>query len=171
MVKLTMAILMTRLMSKLTLARQRQLGFTLHELMISLAIVSILGVLAMPPMAAMIATQRMKSVASDLYAALIRARSEAIKRNAETTLSPNIALLWQSGWSIPAPGNTAQTLADHGAIARATITGPSSVVYLANGRIKGDTAPSFDIGVAGANTRRCVMVDLSGRPYQKSSAC
>jgi type IV fimbrial biogenesis protein FimT len=144
-------------------------GFTLPELMITLAIVAILGALALPSMAGIIATLRSKSAASDLHAALTRARSEAIKRNTEATLSPNTATLWQFGWSIPNPGNTAQKLDDHTAIPSATIAGPGSVVYLANGRIKGNVAPRFNIAVAGAH--RCVLVDLSGRPYQKSSAC
>jgi prepilin-type N-terminal cleavage/methylation domain-containing protein len=144
-------------------------GFTLPELMITLAIAAILGALALPSMAGIVATLRSKSAASDLHAALTRARSEAIKRNAEATLSPNTALLWQFGWSIPTPGNAAQKLDDHKAIPSATIAGPGRVVYLANGRIKGNVTPSFDIAVAGAH--RCVRVDLSGRPYQKSSAC
>jgi type IV fimbrial biogenesis protein FimT len=144
-------------------------GFTLPELMVSLSILAILSALAFPSFAGIIATQRSKSAASDLHAALIRARSEAIKRNVEATLSPTTARLWQFGWSIPNPGNAAQKLDDHAPIARATITGPDSVVYLANGRIKGNTAPSFDISVAGAH--RCVLVDLSGLPHQTSSAC
>jgi type IV fimbrial biogenesis protein FimT len=146
-------------------------GFTLPELMITLAILAILSALAVPSFVGIIATQRIKSAASDLHAALTRARSEAIKRNAEATLSPHAAASWQSGWSLPTPGNTAQKLDEHAAIARATIAGPASVVYLANGRVKGNAAPSFDIAVTGASAHRCVLVDLSGRPYQKSSAC
>jgi type IV fimbrial biogenesis protein FimT len=144
-------------------------GFTLPELMITLAIAAILGTLAMPSMAGIIASQRSKNAASDLHAALTRTRSEAIKRNTEATLSPNTAAQWQSGWSIPTPGNAAQKLDDHAAIPNATIAGPANVIYLANGRIKGNATPSFDIAVA--DVHRCVLVDLSGRPYQKSSAC
>lgn len=148
---------------------KKNAGFTMPELMVTLSILVILSALAAPSFVGVIAAQRSKSAASDLHAALIRARSEAIKRNVEATLSPTTATLWQFGWSIPTPGNAAQKLDDHAAITRATITGPDNVTYLANGRIKGNIAPSFDIAVAGVH--RCVLVDLSGLPYQKSSAC
>ena len=52
-----------------------------------------------------------------------------------------------------------------------TITGPTSVIFLPSGRVKGSTEPSWDISIAGQSQHRCVSLDLSGRPYQTSSAC
>ncbi len=144
-------------------------GHTLPELMVALCIMAILAAVAIPSFVGTIATQRSNSAANDVYAALTRTRSEAIKRNVEATLRPNTVALWQFGWSMPNPGNAAQKLDDHAAIPSATIAGPDSVVYLPNGRIKGNSALGFNIVVAGA--QRCVLIDLSGRPYQKSSAC
>jgi type IV fimbrial biogenesis protein FimT len=45
------------------------------------------------------------------------------------------------------------------------------VIYHGNGRLGGDTTPSFDISATGVSTHRCVQVDLSGHPYQTASAC
>lgn len=150
-------------------ARRRAAGFTLPELMTVLAIIAVLGAMAAPSFGSMIAAQRTKGAASDLFAALTRARSEAIKRNTEVSLTP-AGSGWQNGWSIPNPADTGNLLDDHGPLAALTVSGPAGVVYLANGRLKGATAPSFQVAANGASAR-CIRVDLSGRPFQTSTAC
>ncbi|MBQ5950271.1 GspH/FimT family pseudopilin [Massilia sp. ST3] len=147
----------------------RARGFTLPELMTVLAVMAILGVMAAPAYADWVATMRGRSAGTDLYTALNRARSEAIKRNAEVTLAP-AEDGWQAGWNIAAPGDADRLLDDHPAVAGATIDGPASVIYLPNGRVKGTALPAFDISV-GDSAARCVSVDLSGRPSQTNSEC
>jgi type IV fimbrial biogenesis protein FimT len=100
----------------------------------------------------------------------VLARSEAIKRDTQVTLQP-AADTWQAGWRIPNPSDTGHPVANHGPVPGATITGPTAVVYLPNGRVASDTPPSFDIAVDGASTHRCVQVDLSGRPRLQASGC
>lgn len=146
-------------------------GFTLPELLTVVAIMATLAAVAAPSFSGLIAGQRAKSAASDLFASLLRSRSEAIKRNTEVTLVPATAGSWQDGWSIPNPADTGNKLEIHGALTGATITGPANVVYLANGRLKGSSAPSFSVQASGSSTRRCIQVDLSGRPYQTATAC
>lgn len=148
-------------------------GFTLPELMTVVAIVAILASVAAPAYTSMMAAMRARSLGSDLYAALSRTRSEAIKRNAEVALVPVSARQWQHGWSIPhpaAPADATRKLDDHPAIPGATVSGPDSVIYLPNGRVKNGATPAFDIAL-GANQRRCIKVDLSGRPNQTKTAC
>lgn len=149
----------------------RQRGFTLPELLTTLAIVATLASLAAPAFTSMIASMRSRSVSSELYAALSLTRSEAIKRNAEVALVPVTAQQWQHGWSIRAPGNASRKLDDHPALSGATVTGPASVVYLPNGRVKNGSQPAFNIALAGSAERRCVRVDLSGRPNQSKTTC
>lgn len=151
-----------------SLARMR--GFTLPELMTVLAVMAILGAMAAPAYADWVATMRGRSAGTDLYTALNRARSEAIKRNAEVTLAPGEDG-WQAGWNIADPGEAGRLLDDHPAVPGAVIDGPASVVYLPNGRVKGSTLPSFDISIGDSETHRCVSVDLSGRPSQTNSEC
>jgi type IV fimbrial biogenesis protein FimT len=152
-------------------APRRARGFTLTELLTVVAITAILASLAAPAFTSMVAAARGRSVSSELYAALARTRSEAIKRNAEVTLLPVTAQQWHNGWSIPAPGDASRKLDDHPAVVGATVSGPASVVFLPNGRVKGGAAPAFDIALSGNGQHRCVRLDLSGRPNQTTSTC
>ncbi|RJG14674.1 GspH/FimT family pseudopilin [Massilia cavernae] len=151
---------------------RRARGFTLSELMVTVAVLAILASVAAPSFNELIANQRAKGAASDLFSSLLRTRSEAIKRNMEVSLAPATAgTAWAGGWSIAHPANAAVKLENHGAVPGATITGPAGVVFLPNGRVKGAAAPSFDVSSDGAAQHRCVSVDLSGRPYQTKLAC
>ena len=146
-------------------------GFTLAELLAVVAIMAVMATVAAPSLSELIASQRAKGAATDVFTALLRARSEAIKRNTEVSLAPKTAGSWGDGWSIAHPGNATIMLLDHGKVSGATISGPAAVAYLPNGRIKGAAAPEFDIQVGGGKQRRCISVDLSGRPFQTSTAC
>jgi type IV fimbrial biogenesis protein FimT len=148
-----------------------QKAFTLIELLVVLAIVAILATLAAPSFNELIKSQRIKTMASELNASLTLARSEAIKRNRDVTISPTTAGSWTSGWQIADPDNPGNNIEVHSAVTNLTVTGPDDVTYRSSGRISGATAPAFDISAPGTNTHRCVAVDLSGRPYLKSGAC
>jgi type IV fimbrial biogenesis protein FimT len=149
----------------------RQRGFTLPEALTVVAIMAILGALAAPSFTTLISNQRARAASSELFASLNRARSEAIKRNTEVSLVPGPSGNWQDGWSIPNPVDTGHPVQVSGALKNLAVSGPGSVVYLPNGRVKGTEAPSFDIAFDNLAKHRCVQVDLSGRPYQKSEAC
>ena len=141
------------------------------ELMVTVSIVAILAVIAGPSFSSLIATQRIKAVAADLYVALSKARSEALKRNTNVKLSPKTANTWQAGWVIPDPSDGTKTLEDHAAVKGATIVGPADLTYRVSGRIAATTAPTFDITASGTTIHWCVTIEPSGRPYQKSTAC
>jgi type IV fimbrial biogenesis protein FimT len=66
--------------------RQRQRGFTLIELMVTIAVIAILSAIAAPSMVALMNSNRLSSTAGELTAAAQLARVEAIRRNAPVRL-------------------------------------------------------------------------------------
>jgi type IV fimbrial biogenesis protein FimT len=148
----------------------RVAGFSLIELVTVLAVAAVLVTLALPSFSNLISANRARGATTDLYVALTKTRSEALKRNANVTLSPNAAG-WQAGWQIlDANGNVLDT---HAAVNGVTITnGPANVIYQSSGRVQGNTAQAFLITGSGSSpAQRCVSTAPNGRPYIKSSAC
>lgn len=146
-------------------------GFTSIELLTVVFISVILVTVAGSSFSDLIARQRTKNVASDLYVTLTKARSEALKRNSNVTIIPlSSGSGWQSGWYIVDANNN--VLDSHGAVSGVTISGgPSTVVYQNSGRILGNTPPSFLATSTISSIQQCVSTNLSGRPYVKASAC
>jgi type IV fimbrial biogenesis protein FimT len=152
---------------------RRARGFTLVELMVVLVVVGVLATLAAPSFNRTIESERVKSAATDLYIALSRARSEAITRNTDVTLSP-VSGNWALGWQIPDPASTGTLIETHEALKGNLAIAPSatgSVVYRSSGRVQGTANMNFSIAGTYATSARCVCLDLSGRPAIVAGAC
>ena len=151
----------------------RAKGFTLIEVLMAVAIVAILTAVAGPPFVRLIADQRAKAAATNLYTAMSVTRSEAIKFNRNVTLQPKSGG-WANGWIIAHPeGGANPDLLDANATGVPITVAPTSVtsvIYNAGGRLAGTAAPSFTIGESDM-PQRCLSVDLSGRPRITASAC
>jgi type IV fimbrial biogenesis protein FimT len=65
---------------------KQQKAFTLMELLVTIAIVSILASVALPVYTSFVSTTKISSYASQLHAALLLTRSEAIKRGRSVTI-------------------------------------------------------------------------------------
>ena len=150
----------------------RTAGFTTVELLVVVAITGILAAVAAPSITSLVGRQKVKSVGSELLFSLLRARSEAVARNASLTLAPTAAGNWQQGWQILNPASASNVLDSHGFSNGTTITGPANVVYDGSGRVKGVVPPVFVIAavIGSTSTYQCVSVDLGGRPYQKAAS-
>jgi type IV fimbrial biogenesis protein FimT len=140
-------------------------------MMVALALLGILAAMAMPSFADFIARQRAKNAASDLFTSLLRARSEAIKRNGSMIIAPK-AGNWAQGWTVVQVATTQAPMDDHEAMAGLTISGPPTLVYRSSGRLSATDPVQFQVApVSVDGATHCVEIDLSGRPLIRKSAC
>lgn len=79
----------------------RQSGFTLIELLITVTLVGVFAVLAIPSLTEMMATQRLRSTADNLHIAALQARSIALRDNQRVVVRPvDDDTNWKKGWNV-----------------------------------------------------------------------
>lgn len=156
--------------------RCTQDGFTLVEMVITVALLAVLVTVAVPSFRDYTLQNRVKTGAQELFTALLYARSEAIKRNDDVYIFPNGgASDWQDGWVITTdPGKgygdcqTDQTdciRIQQPLAGIAVTTGADSVTYDGTGRAAATASFAVcDTGASATVRRRQVAIDLTGRP-------
>lgn len=147
-------------------------GFTLIELMITLSILVILLTVAVPSFREFVQSQRVKTTSFDLFAAITYARSEALKRNGDVTLSAATGG-WGNGWSISAGGTTLRSQSAIDASVAIT-SAATTLTYGRDGRITGSSASTLQLAPNPSVSwisPRCISIDLSGRPNSKLGSC
>lgn len=148
-------------------------GFTLIELIVVVAVVAVLASLAAPSMRELIASSRVRSASSDFYAALLAARSEAIKRRTNTVVEP-LDTNWTSGWTVKVSGITDPFLTvdalpvgvavQVGVPAAAT----TPITYSMNGRASSGGQMVIFHNASLPVQARCVGIDPSGLPRMRT---
>lgn len=166
--------------------RLRSAGFTLLEMMVVISIIGILVAIAIPGFGYLAASTKVKGASTELYLALIRTRSEAVKRNRSVAIVAS-ADGWQAGWQIiadtsPTPpdgdfdvGAGDRLVIEQGELKRVSITSADdSIVFRPTGRVAG-ASPAFVVTSEDqdrkVDLKRCVFADLTGRPFVKSEGC
>ncbi len=86
-------------MSKVAIMNKYK-GFTLIELMITVAIMSIMLTVGLPSFQSIIASSRLTSSANAMVSALQLARSEALKQHKTVIIAPKKDKAWSAGWDI-----------------------------------------------------------------------
>jgi type IV fimbrial biogenesis protein FimT len=153
---------------------KRTRGFTVIELMVTLAILAIMMGLGVPSFRAFISSQKIKTGTTELMTSLVLARSEAVKRNANVTVTPSSSAAWNNGWTVTATvGGGTATLHSQEAITGITITTytnatcttagtVANIVYANTGRAAASTCYKFTAD--NTTSSKCVKVDLTGIP-------
>jgi type IV fimbrial biogenesis protein FimT len=148
---------------------RRARGFTMIEALVVVAIVAILASIAYPSMQDLMKASKLRGASSDFYSDLLAARSEAIKRRTNVSVSPSGGT-WTGGWSVTF---AASTLRNHEPLAgdiQVQVNIPaapaSPITYGSNGRPTSGvrtTVIFYVTGTPGAQAR-CIGISPSGLP-------
>ena len=166
----------------------RQQGFTLVELMVTLAVAIILLAVGMPLFSGIVGSNRATTQANELVSALKLARSEAVKRGAEVIVCPAgdeaCGENWTNGWFVHSdadedgsldPEEVLRTWEALSASSTLDVTGGDSVAFQSTGDASG--AFTFELDNADATgfdkdaAKRCITVTLSGQVRAARGAC
>lgn len=142
--------------------KTRLIGFTLIEMMVTIAVLGILVAIALPGFRAFVIDSRMTAQANEFLAALTFARSEAIKRNASVTLSAKSGN-WANGWVVTDANGA--TLRDHAALeGSSTLTGGATALTFTS---NGQASATLTFNLCNPDTEiapgRDIVVSVSGR--------
>ena len=150
-------------------------GFTLVELLMGLAILSIVTTTVVPSFSQLLAEQRLRQVSNELRLSLALARSEAIKRSESVNVLP-AASTWSDGWCVElnASGCTQTPLGAYmvpQSIRVSDRSGAAKVAFNSWGRAA--NCPRFEIetSVANRTCSVCLYVETDGRAIAAPGVC
>jgi type IV fimbrial biogenesis protein FimT len=140
-----------------------QRGFTLIELMVTISVAAILLAIVVPSFRTFTQSQRVKAGSFDLYSTLMFARSEAVKRRTNVTITANGGN-WNDGWEV-SDGST-PPLRKQDSLKGLTITSNVTILtYRTDGRLDSDSAKYLKLAATGSSAAgRCITIDPVGMP-------
>lgn len=164
---------------------RNETGFTVIELMVTLAVAVVLLTMAVPAFNTFVQNNRITAQANDLVTAINLSRDEALKRRSTVTVcssadGSSCAGNWHDGWIVFTDDNadsvvngTDQVLRAWGALAGgATITTtPTSLRYSGIGLVNTGAVFQLRIPDCTGNLARDISVSVTGQPSVTHSAC
>lgn len=147
-------------------------GFTLVELMVTVAIIGIVAAVAVPAMQSMIMSSRLNGAAEELTSAVQVARSEATRRNATVRLCPtgdgstcSSTAAW-SRWIIVGRDNASgsmEVIRDEAVSGAYQVTGPADGIrFRPSGLIDTSSVMTVCTDASASNNQRVLTVNLGG---------
>lgn len=138
-------------------------GFTLIELMVTIALLAVIAMMAAPSFSNLLAKQQLNSTTQDLISTLNEARSAAVLKRASVT----VTLL--SSDSIDTNTDTQYYWSSKTSTTNNTLTSPaslSSIIFLSNGATSSITSDtSFVICNSTSHTTRTFSLSVMGTVY------
>jgi len=172
--------------------RHRALGFTLIELMVTVAIIAVLATLTAPSFRALAANQTLSNTSQELLTALMTARAQALKNNQSATVARTDGSSWTGGWQVFVDANSNdsyQSGTDTLVITREaldpdiTVEATSGGIpaanefrYKADGFLAGGANKSVMLRSTYTGKKRCIIVGNTGRaritsPADSATSC
>ena len=106
-------------------------GFTLVELIVTLAVISVVTAMGLPMFERMITNSRLTSQSNDFISALLYARTEAVKRGTRVTLCKSASGTacttsgyWSKGWIVFSDTGTVATVDGNDTVLRRGVSLP-----------------------------------------------
>jgi type IV fimbrial biogenesis protein FimT len=158
---------------------KKHTGFTLIELIVTLAIAAILITIGAPSFRDFIMNNRLVSQANEFAAAVNIARSAAIKQQRNAYITSNSGTNWANGWTVWVDnnGDGAQTASE---IIRVTQAFTGNTTFTSGGKTQFRYSPSGLVDGAGtltlcdsrtAETGRRIDVSAGGRSNVQRFVC
>lgn len=138
-------------------------GFTLLELMVTIAMVLILAAIAVPGVSSMVQSNAVSSYANTISTSLMFAKSEASKRSEVVNFMPETN--WRDGWRVEESDGTLIRQFDGVPTAYSVSTSAISVGFRNDGSITSNTAYTVTLRPAtGCTTElvRIIRVTITG---------
>jgi type IV fimbrial biogenesis protein FimT len=155
-------------------AQCRACGFTLVELMVTLAVAAILAMIAVPSFKRVLVSTNLSSINNDLAGDLQYARTEAVSRQVTVAVAAS-AGSWQNGWTVEIPPasstGSATVLRNHPSISAQYVVSGSGADVTYNPQGTPAAANCFTISGQSSQdgTPRYLQVSASGTLQQATS--
>lgn len=138
--------------------------------MVTVAVMAVLASLSTPSFQQLLAAQRVRTTGYNLVGDLVLARSEAVKRGEDVTMTP-VSSDWTQGWSVNV-ASSAEVLSGQGRVGNGVqfTSSPASITFDRNGRTTASSVVRIGLNDGAANNR-CISLDPSGRPKSAKTVC
>lgn len=158
----------------------RLTGFTLMELMITLAVLGILTAIAVPSFQTLLERNRVTNETNDLLGALMLARSHAVTRRVITRVCPSTnastcatgTVNWATGWIVREDPSPSQVIRIGPALHPSlTVTTTLQAVAFDPAGNARDLASGGSIQIANTSGQRCIRIRSSGQLLTERIPC